>query len=89
MTLASYLLISHVYKSDEWKNFEERIRNPKLKATEKDRTEATRQWVSYRGQTLSRTGVISFNLLFIYLKKKHPYNNQTFKYRENVLFFFQ
>ncbi|KAL7607018.1 hypothetical protein Lser_V15G15427 [Lactuca serriola] len=40
---------------DEWKNFEERIRNPKLNATEKDRTEATRQWVSYRGQTLSRT----------------------------------
>ncbi|XP_071706332.1 callose synthase 7-like [Rutidosis leptorrhynchoides] len=40
---------------DEWKNFEERIKNPKLKATEKDRTEATRQWVSYRGQTLSRT----------------------------------
>ncbi|KAK1425447.1 hypothetical protein QVD17_20799 [Tagetes erecta] len=40
---------------DEWKNFEERIRNPKLKATEEDRTKATRHWVSYRGQTLSRT----------------------------------
>nr|GEV22691.1 callose synthase 7-like [Tanacetum cinerariifolium] len=40
---------------DEWSNFEERMRNPKLNATEKDRTEATRQWVSYRGQTLSRT----------------------------------
>ncbi|KAI3711097.1 hypothetical protein L2E82_40935 [Cichorium intybus] len=40
---------------DEWKNFEERIRNPKLNATETDRTEATRLWVSYRGQTLSRT----------------------------------
>ncbi|KAJ9563699.1 hypothetical protein OSB04_008859 [Centaurea solstitialis] len=40
---------------DEWRNFEERIRDPKLKANEKDRTEATRQWVSYRGQTLSRT----------------------------------
>ncbi|KAM0047910.1 putative 1,3-beta-glucan synthase [Helianthus debilis subsp. tardiflorus] len=40
---------------DEWQNFEERIRNPKLKATEEDRKEATRQWVSYRGQTLSRT----------------------------------
>ncbi|KAI3796322.1 hypothetical protein L1987_38989 [Smallanthus sonchifolius] len=40
---------------DEWQNFEERIRNPKLKATEEDRTKAIRQWVSYRGQTLSRT----------------------------------
>ncbi|KAI3719792.1 hypothetical protein L6452_20697 [Arctium lappa] len=40
---------------DEWRNFEERVRDPKLKANEKDRTEATRQWVSYRGQTLSRT----------------------------------
>ncbi|KAK9051238.1 hypothetical protein SSX86_027864 [Deinandra increscens subsp. villosa] len=39
---------------DEWQNFEERTRDPKSKATE-DRTEATRQWVSYRGQTLSRT----------------------------------
>ncbi|PWA73942.1 glycosyl transferase, family 48 [Artemisia annua] len=40
---------------DEWRNFEERMRNPKPNATEKERTEATRQWVSYRGQTLSRT----------------------------------
>ncbi|KAJ0816791.1 putative 1,3-beta-glucan synthase [Helianthus annuus] len=40
---------------DEWQNFEERISNPKLEATEEDRTEATRQWASYRGQTLSRT----------------------------------
>lgn len=56
-------------KSDEWKNFEERIRNPKLKATEEDRTKATRQWVSYRAQTLSRTGLVIFImfLLMIYL----------------------
>ncbi|KAM0048460.1 putative 1,3-beta-glucan synthase [Helianthus debilis subsp. tardiflorus] len=40
---------------DEWQNFEERISNPKLEATEEDRTEATRRWASYRGQTLSRT----------------------------------
>ncbi|KAL8268757.1 hypothetical protein R6Q59_002555 [Mikania micrantha] len=40
---------------DEWQNFEERISNPKLKATEEYRAQATCQWVSYRGQTLSRT----------------------------------
>ncbi|KAI3698332.1 hypothetical protein L2E82_41802 [Cichorium intybus] len=34
---------------DEWKNFEQRIKGSQ------DKTEATRQWVSYRGQTLSRT----------------------------------
>ncbi|KAI3698334.1 hypothetical protein L2E82_41805 [Cichorium intybus] len=34
---------------DEWKNFEERIRGSH------DKTEATSQWVSYRGQTLFRT----------------------------------
>ncbi|KAL4569972.1 hypothetical protein LXL04_025621 [Taraxacum kok-saghyz] len=36
---------------DEWKNFEERIKD----SVEEDIIEATRQWVSYRGQTLSRT----------------------------------
>ncbi|XP_076926135.1 callose synthase 7-like isoform X2 [Bidens hawaiensis] len=40
---------------DEWQNFEDRINDPKLGATEEDRREATRHWVSYRGQTLSRT----------------------------------
>nr|XP_043626989.1 callose synthase 7 [Erigeron canadensis] len=40
---------------DEWNNFEERMRNRNLHASEKDTQEATRQWVSYRGQTLSRT----------------------------------
>ncbi|KAI3728580.1 hypothetical protein L6452_17218 [Arctium lappa] len=34
---------------DEWKNFEQRTKDSQ------DKTEATRQWVSYRGQTLSRT----------------------------------
>ncbi|KVH95817.1 1,3-beta-glucan synthase subunit FKS1-like, domain-1 [Cynara cardunculus var. scolymus] len=34
---------------DEWKNFEQRTKGSQ------DNTEATRQWVSYRGQTLSRT----------------------------------
>ncbi|XP_023736557.1 callose synthase 7 isoform X2 [Lactuca sativa] len=36
---------------DEWKNFEERIKG----IYGGDKTDATRQWVSYRGQTLSRT----------------------------------
>nr|XP_043638747.1 callose synthase 7-like [Erigeron canadensis] len=34
---------------DEWKNFEQRTKNSK------DLAEETRKWVSYRGQTLSRT----------------------------------
>ncbi|KAG8386708.1 hypothetical protein BUALT_Bualt03G0177100 [Buddleja alternifolia] len=37
---------------DEWKNYLERIQDPKL---DKDRSEMDRQWVSYRGQTLART----------------------------------
>ncbi|KAK4438966.1 Callose synthase 7 [Sesamum alatum] len=40
---------------DEWKNYEERIRDPKLGYANKDRSELDRQWVSYRGQTLART----------------------------------
>ncbi|KAK3032507.1 hypothetical protein RJ639_036174 [Escallonia herrerae] len=40
---------------DEWKNFEERMSDPKSGYSNKDKTECTRQWVSYRGQTLSRT----------------------------------
>ncbi|EPS72207.1 hypothetical protein M569_02539, partial [Genlisea aurea] len=40
---------------DEWKNYEERIKDPKLGYSDKQRTELDRQWVSYRGQTLART----------------------------------
>ncbi|KAL6983258.1 Callose synthase 7 [Sarracenia purpurea var. burkii] len=40
---------------DEWENFEKRIYDPKYGYTEKVRTEFVREWVSYRGQTLSRT----------------------------------
>ncbi|KAL0362534.1 UNVERIFIED_CONTAM: Callose synthase 7 [Sesamum calycinum] len=40
---------------DEWKNYEERIQDPKLGYANKDRSELDRQWVSYRGQTLART----------------------------------
>ncbi|GFQ05882.1 callose synthase 7 [Phtheirospermum japonicum] len=40
---------------DEWKNYLERIQDPKLVLPNKDRSELDRQWVSYRGQTLART----------------------------------
>ncbi|KMT02455.1 hypothetical protein BVRB_9g204040 [Beta vulgaris subsp. vulgaris] len=40
---------------DEWSNFYERINDPKLGYASKDSKELTRHWVSYRGQTLSRT----------------------------------
>lgn len=42
---------------DEWTNFQDRINDPKLEYSEKEKLEFTRQWVSYRGQTLARTGV--------------------------------
>lgn len=41
---------------DEWTNFYERVLDPKLGHSDKDKMEAIRHWVSYRGQTLSRTG---------------------------------
>lgn len=40
---------------DEWTNFIDRIHDPKNKLAEKDKSDFLRQWVSYRGQTLSRT----------------------------------
>ncbi|KAL0561375.1 hypothetical protein IC582_001800 [Cucumis melo] len=40
---------------DEWTNFYERVLDPKLKYSDKDKMELIRHWVSYRGQTLSRT----------------------------------
>ncbi|CAL5403981.1 unnamed protein product [Camellia sinensis] len=39
---------------EEWENFERRLKATKHENSEKDKTEL-RQWVSYRGQTLSRT----------------------------------
>ncbi|KAL3502930.1 hypothetical protein ACH5RR_037379 [Cinchona calisaya] len=51
----SILFYLHKIYPDEWKNFEERIKDPKLGYAGKDKTELIRQWVSYRGQTLSRT----------------------------------
>ncbi|KAK3183402.1 hypothetical protein Dsin_030688 [Dipteronia sinensis] len=59
---------------DEWANFQNRIHDPKLGYSNDVRLEMTRQWVSYRGQTLSRTGLDDNNFLvhidlasFIYL----------------------
>ena len=42
---------------DEYSNFWERIKDPKLGYASNDTKELIRHWVSYRGQTLSRTGV--------------------------------
>jgi len=38
---------------DEWTNYLDRLKDPKL--PEKDKSEFLREWVSYRGQTLART----------------------------------
>ncbi|ONK69903.1 uncharacterized protein A4U43_C05F28050 [Asparagus officinalis] len=40
---------------DEWRNFMERVSRPKDETSEKEMMDSVRQWVSYRGQTLSRT----------------------------------
>ncbi|XP_052309124.1 callose synthase 7 isoform X2 [Populus trichocarpa] len=52
ITILFYL--KTIYR-DEWKNFEERINDQKLMWSPKEKMEFTRQWVSYRGQTLART----------------------------------
>ncbi|KAJ6306723.1 hypothetical protein OIU76_001674 [Salix suchowensis] len=52
ITILFYL--KTIYR-DEWKNFEERLNDLSLKQFSKERMELTRQWVSYRGQTLART----------------------------------
>lgn len=39
---------------DEWTNYLDRVKDPNL--PEKDKSEFLREWVSYRGQTLARTG---------------------------------
>uniref|UniRef100_A0A2K2BE63 1,3-beta-glucan synthase n=1 Tax=Populus trichocarpa TaxID=3694 RepID=A0A2K2BE63_POPTR len=48
ITILFYL--KTIYR-DEWKNFEERTNT----SSSKEKMELTRQWVSYRGQTLART----------------------------------
>ncbi|XP_031256543.1 callose synthase 7 isoform X1 [Pistacia vera] len=40
---------------DEWANFKHRIDDPKLNYSKEMKMDLTRHWVSYRGQTLSRT----------------------------------
>ncbi|KAF9682829.1 hypothetical protein SADUNF_Sadunf05G0148900 [Salix dunnii] len=52
ITILFYL--KTIYR-DEWKNFEERMNDQKFKEFSKEKMEFTRQWVSYRGQTLART----------------------------------
>ncbi|XP_011044775.1 PREDICTED: putative callose synthase 6 isoform X3 [Populus euphratica] len=65
ITILFYL--KTIYR-DEWKNFEERINDQKLMLSPKEKMEFTRQWVSYRGQTLARTGLNSEGFwCFIYL----------------------
>jgi len=44
---------------DEWTNYLDRLKDPKL--PEKDKSEFLREWVSYRGQTLARTGTNDYN----------------------------
>ena len=56
-------LLCMVMHTDEWKNFQERIEE-ELKDDEELKEEALRQWASYRGQTLTRTGTINW-LAFI------------------------
>ncbi|PON73084.1 Glycosyl transferase [Trema orientale] len=43
---------------DEWRNFVDRMSDPKLGYSKEDMSEGIRQWVSYRGQTLYRTGPV-------------------------------
>lgn len=45
--------------TEEWSNYCERVTDSKRNLSEKDKAEQLRQWVSYRGQTLSRTGILS------------------------------
>lgn len=62
--LSSLFLVKEVNfficaKTDEWANFEERIKDSPNK------TEELRKWVSYRGQTLSRTGSVTMSTCLI------------------------
>lgn len=54
------------HEIDQWKNFEDRINDPKLKDISKDKNELIRYWVSYRGQTLARTGQIAITSLIFH-----------------------
>lgn len=47
-----HLIFNVCVKTDEWENFQKRT------ADSPDQTEEIRKWVSYRGQTLSRTGFV-------------------------------
>jgi callose synthase len=51
------------HELDEWTNFQERIKDYKLGDPDKEEMDLTRHWVSYRGQTLSRTGLIMMSFV--------------------------
>lgn len=57
-----YRFLLHYMKSDEWTNFTQRLNDPKVDFAGKDKNELIRLWVSYRGQTLARTGRLKFEL---------------------------
>lgn len=54
-----------LHEIDEWTNFLDRLNDPML--LEKDKSEFLREWVSYRGQTLARTGTKDQNVNHIVL----------------------
>ncbi|KAL0732397.1 hypothetical protein Bca4012_008606 [Brassica carinata] len=46
--------LQRIYPED-WANFFERVTDPKRNFSDKEKTDQLREWVSFRGQTLSRT----------------------------------
>lgn len=48
--------------SDEWENFLERMERERSDESNDELEEEERNWASFRGQTLSRTGGIIFHL---------------------------
>lgn len=54
---STQLLLSYL-RSDEWENFLERLGSENIDALDEDdeKEEELRDWASFRGQTLSRTG---------------------------------
>lgn len=60
--------------TEEWSNFSERVNDPKRTFSEKDKADQLREWVSYRGQTLSRTGILSeccrifFTCMYVFMR---------------------
>lgn len=58
---------------DEWKNFLERVDyHPKPEDSLREIMDDVRHWVSYRGQTLSRTGMQNINWITLACPKILP-----------------